>query len=479
MFAAQYAEQYHHSHHHHHAHYAGDFTGLSSDAYDHSAALTSHPTSSAGSATGEHHQKQQVHHRGSYNGSPAPGVMADPSTDPFGPMSGYAFASAQAYHNEYHHAQQQQQQQHATCFVCRVQHVPQTNSVCSRRCGWVANGCCPQCGRERYNTPTVFCGHTCANEARQANWCVGCGVRQQPHGMSYCGAPACATAVERIFSRFGPSPQAHFQGRPQQQQQQQPQFRPRNNSLNSSGGSSAAAGSGAAPRGRRRFEPHVSLPHADKVAASVRQQLGADLARRVVAIVKVGGPADARKAYTAYRCRVEAEMNELCGIGAPKFGHGGEGNEHRRYTPLRTDCGERLISGTTETARVCSSINCQVCRLLDAGVPASFAESATVAAFSTAASAAHQASVSPSGKSALSALLVSRVTVGHPKVIEQDDAKGLVAPPPEADGSSSSAATSTTHSTVLQRDGFDEVHVHTALPAVDPLYVVLLRAPSE
>lgn len=332
----------------------------------------------------------------------------------------------------------------SSCVVCTVQSVEQYGAVCSRRCEWVYHGCCPQCGRMR-GMAGYFCSPMCASEARQANWCVACGVRQLAHGSPTCGSPGCVALCDRV-ARAAVFPHAT-------------RFR---NAV--ADGTAVAKPQHNGGRGSRsRFEPHVNLSLNDKVVAALKQQLGVDAGRRLTAVVKIGGAAEDRKRYTAYRCRVESEMNETNGIGAPKFGHGGEGNEHRRFIPLRSECGVACV-GHDGNLRSCGAPSCEVCTLLEGGIQAT-CHSAAIPAFSSVVKAADGAS-SAEGAGVI-AVAVCRVTVGNANVVSAmdiDPKSGAVPGPGPKD-----------HSTVVTHDGHDVAYVASREPTVDPLFVLFLR----
>jgi hypothetical protein len=342
----------------------------------------------------------------------------------------------------------------ASCAVCYVQSVEAHGAVCSRRCEWVAHGCCPQCGRHR-SAGGQFCNPICAAEARQANWCVCCGVRQLSHGAATCGAPVCTATAQRVMARL---PSVHSSHQPRRSVPHQHGSGPH---------SPAALTKSAQPQrgggSRLRFESHTPLTMNDKVVVALRQQLGQDVAKRLVAVIKVGGSVEERKRYTAYRCRVEAEMNESNGIGAPKFGHGGEGNEQKRFIPLRSECGMSAFSAGE--VRSCGSSACEVCTLLELGIRAT-CHSAAMPAFSAVLAAAEGAS-GPEGAEVV-AVATCRVTIGNANVVESsavDEASGSVPSPGPKQ-----------HATVITHDTHDVAYVAVSEPTVDPLFILFLRS---
>lgn len=362
---------------------------------------------------------------------------------------------------EYHSVANLQFEGPAPCAVCYHQQVPFHGAACSRRCDWVMHSCCPQCGRGRsYGSQAVFCGSGCAGQARQANWCLGCGVRQVLHGQPSCMNASCIAVVDRINTRINTrTPHAAhtthststITGIASTTWSTRGSGRRGSDSSASSGGG-AATGTfvkNGPVRTRLRIEPHQRLTMSDKLVGAVRQQVGGDVAKRLTAVIKAGGPVDARKLYTAYRCRVEHELNEACGVGAPKFGAGGEGNEQRRFIPLSLSCDGLSTSAADAELRTCRDPHCQACSFVDGGISAAFPGAETVPAFSSASKAA--------GTSKMVVLLVCRVTVGNPRVVlgieGDDEVPATVGRVPLEE---------LVHSNVVKYPGFDVAHVPAA-----------------
>uniref|UniRef100_A0A7S1PUS1 Uncharacterized protein n=1 Tax=Neobodo designis TaxID=312471 RepID=A0A7S1PUS1_NEODS len=374
---------------------------------------------------------------------------------------------AEQYHEQYA-SQYHMAEGPAACAVCLTQQVPFNGAACSRRCGWVQQGCCPQCGRGRaYGAPTVFCAPMCANQARQANWCVGCGVRQIPHGQQSCLMPACVDIVGSLLTRYAPhrpataGPRLGRRGSDSSNASAST-VGTASPSLTPPSGPVAAKASSGAFRSRRG-EPHTRLAVTDKLFGAVRQQVGADVSKRLTAVIKAGGPAELRKHYTAYRCRVEQELNEVCGVGAPKFGHGGEGNEHRRFVPLTLACAGPAAADDHVT-QTCNSSACQVCLFLSGGLSAAFATSESIPAYSTAAKA-----LTASSATGVAAVIICRVTVGNPAVClatDESDAADVPRIPLE----------DRVHSRVVKYAHHDVAHVPTSVVAADAQYLVLASA---
>jgi len=323
----------------------------------------------------------------------------------------------------------------AHCVSCGIQAVAAPGMTCSRRCGWAANVCCPQCGRQRAGPQYTFCCGQCAGEARQANWCLGCGVRQLAHGLPSCGADYCAAVVASL-----------------------PALRPQ---MAMSRGSSYAGPAGrrhagnphqnpvASARASRLFTPHVAVPLNDKTASAICNTF-AQHVNTIVGVVKVGGTTASRKAYLAHRTRVETDLSETCGHGAPKYGHGGEGNEHRRYMPLRVECGTNAL----EFRGSCGSPSCEVCSLLANGMDLRGLDRASHFSTSTVDSALD---CCPNG---FAAVLVSRVVVGNPLIV--DSVEHVQQPPAGF------------HSIVVcETERADSAFVFSD-ESVDPLYIVLV-----
>lgn len=317
------------------------------------------------------------------------------------------------------------------CAGCGIQAVPAPGMTCSRRCGWSAGVCCPQCGRGRAAQHYTFCSGQCAAEARQANWCLGCGVRQLAHGLPSCGAEYCAAIVANIPAMRPPT----------MVQRAQHNARRGNNATHSSHNTAA--------RASRLYTPHATVPLEDKTATALCNSFAPHVSS-IVGVVKVGGQTAARKSYLAYRTRVETELSEVCGHGAPKYGHGGEGNEHRRYMPLNAECGSHPLS----LQGPCGSPTCDVCMLLQNGTDLNSMNRASH--FSTS---SVDAAVDCCG-TGVAAVLVSRVVVGNPMIVDTVDD---VAEPHSGFHSVVVCETERTDSAFVFSDD-----------AVDPLFVVLV-----
>jgi len=282
------------------------------------------------------------------------------------------------------------------CGVCGVASI--NGFACSRRCEWMSSCCCPQCGRGRHPHLT-FCGPSCIQESRHANWCPHCGLRQLAHGGSNCGSAKCNAAAQGFPHR------------------------------------------GVTQRSRT-FTPHSVLAHDDKLTASVRSQLSEFI---IEGIMKIGGFADQKKRYAARRSAVEAELNQYNGIGAPKFGHGGEGNEHRRFLLIRSECGFQCANGKN-----CGCRDCDVCGVLDQGSE-SLLRTKSLTTWSSPRSA-----VDASPQTEKFALLICRVIVGNPIL---DSLQTTL-----ANGFHSFASREASHDMVTVADE----------DAIDPMFLIIL-----
>ena len=278
----------------------------------------------------------------------------------------------------------------AACVICLTKSVSSDFIVCSRRCQWVSQDLCPQCSRPAlgYHAETgmtiVYCGSQCAVEARQANWCVCCGVRQVEHGHNSCGFDQCAFAAGFLSSLlFGTRPaRTRATALPQRRQHQpyaaatatvepphvveaveaasHPHYGPA-----AFAGTTAGRLTDFQPARRnheRGFVPHEPLLVGDKLRSSFDRQL-TPYGVSMVGAVKLGGPHAPRKRFLAYRARTEEELVAHVGRGTPKWGHGGEGNEQRRYIPLRVTC-----YGAVDGQSTCHDAQCDACRLMSTGL---------------------------------------------------------------------------------------------------------------
>jgi len=231
------------------------------------------------------------------------------------------------------------------CPVCRTAECMQF-SFCSKRCDWFARGCCPQCGRSKM-PQYLFCSGQCAQESHHANWCAGCGVRQIAFGRAACNDSRCSSIC-----------------------------------------------SSADTRPSRAASPNTLVAQSDKIFSTFAHHCQG---LRLHCVVKLGGSPSLKKRYSTYRSRVEEDLNVTLGRGAAKYGHGGEGNEQRRFIAFSGLC----LDGS------CGLDACGTCGILRYGV--NFVFRTREARLNSA--------ISPALEGACTetvALLVCRAVVGHP-----------------------------------------------------------------
>lgn len=282
------------------------------------------------------------------------------------------------------------------CACCATKAAIPGRSTCSKRCDWMCNTCCPQCGRGRLPNYT-FCSGLCAGEARHANWCVYCGVRQLEYGHTTCQAPGCISQHQYHQNASPLPPMHHTRGH--------------------HGGAQSHRGSS------RHAAPHEVLSAGDKI----RRTAEAHFTHSVDAIhacVKVGGPAAARKRYLAYRGHAEDDLAATVGRGAPKYGHGGEGNEQRRFIPLQLTC-PGAVYGSTDA---CADPNCEACRILQHGMTLAALNRPTHFVTSTPAAAVSLCAPTWVEGTAVAAVAVCRAVVGQPLVVADSSEVLPVAP---------------------------------------------------
>jgi hypothetical protein len=290
------------------------------------------------------------------------------------------------------------------CLCCGVKSAVSNGTTCSKRCDWMCVQCCPQCGRGRMPNYT-FCSGLCAGEARHANWCVYCGVRQLEYGHTTCQGANCIQQHQYMASQQ------------QQQQQQQPlsplrgapaSYAHHHHHNHHHGG----GGGGGARNNSRHAVPHEMLSPGDKVRRTAEAHV-AQSVECVYAVVKVGGPAATRKRYLAYRGHAEDDLAANVGRGAPKYGHGGEGNEQRRFVPLQLCC-PGAAAGSVDA---CADPSCEACCVLTNGMTLSALNRPTHFATSTAAAAVSLCTPAWIDGTQIAAVAVCRAVVGQPALV--------------------------------------------------------------
>lgn len=207
------------------------------------------------------------------------------------------------------------------------------NDTCSKRCEWVAQCQCPQCGRrcllESPFNEQPYCSAGCASQSHQANWCPTCGVKQILVGSTHCST-ACAGKSH-----------CNFPIRPRKKVAQH------NNNLR-----------------------HEVMKEKDRNALlqSLRSVFS-DLGLVVVNVVQCTPHTIRRKNFLTYRASVEHEMSAG---RLSKYGFGGEGNEQRRYMPLSVECSlgpagnPFAVAGSC--AECCEDSRCTTCSSLRNGL---------------------------------------------------------------------------------------------------------------
>lgn len=257
------------------------------------------------------------------------------------------------------------QQEDVLCVCCWSKKRCSNSTTCSKRCAWFSLCRCPQCGRER-DQSHAFCCIACASHSAHANWCPTCAVRQSIVGRDHC-SDSCAAAAPNAMN-----------------------FRPRRN------------------KAALKDQQHHIASQADKDFVAIASLFGRVAA--VSHIVKVAPHPERRRQYLNYRAFVEQRMSAS---RLPKVGHGGEGNELRRFVPLTVRCA--MHSDADGFVTPCEDPVCEACSLLQYGF--SMKWSGRLSHYCTSSvSSAHPWAL-PSAVSGLRAIAVARVVVGYPQVL--------------------------------------------------------------
>lgn len=298
------------------------------------------------------------------------------------------------------------------------------SATCSKRCEWMSQSQCPQCGRA-HRSDQPYCSIACASQSHQANWCPTCGVRQ-----ILCGSTHCSASCESLSQQNMP----------------------------------------IRPRKKVAILNH-SIRHetiAEKECASLLQSVKGAVAEsgiHVVNVVKCTPHTVRRKAFLTYRAHVEQQMNER---RSSKYGYGGEGNEQRRFIPLRLKCSFGPV-GTQYSCRggiaveCCEDSACAACVALRCG--ASMERMGTISHYCTSdlqRSIMHCCAMEPGQR--LHAVAICRAVIGVPSFVS--DPSEIV---PGIDGSHCTVITaqqgqSHSEGTYLFRDD-----------AIDIQYIVLFE----
>lgn len=307
---------------------------------------------------------------------------------------------------------------------------------CSKRCEWSATTRCPQCGRPR-DPSHSFCSLLCASQAAQANWCCGCGVRQTTPGTAHCSSYACAQAASTHGATLLPRRKVVI-----------------NN--------------------QRRV--HSFLPTDDRVHHNLNNiVVGAlnasepGVPHQVIAVIKITPDTLRRKQFLNYRGAVEQQISAAARVAAAaggstaKYGHGGEGNEQKRYFPVGVECdlanrGMLAASGVA----LCGSPSCDACNVLANGFSL---EHSMCASHYCTTSAQHALPWSrPSEVTGLRALVAARVVVGNPVILADSSMIALPQDPTATHCAIVSNGDAQQDGTYLFRDD-----------AIDPQYLVLFK----
>ena len=405
---------------------------------------------------------------GSFDSSNSSTTTTTATTNPFQMQKGPFAPASAAAHPPHHHPSLGQMYVAAVesqvCGACsRKTKNPQ--GTCSRRCAWAVEGRCPQCGRDG-SVPShpdgppsqQFCSITCASQSAQANWCPSCAVRQILPGSTHCSRECAAAAPSNVPVKPRLRTMLH------------------NSAL-----------------------PHELLPHTDRqrqaLVAAFQPKLAA-LGFVAVDVVRVAPHTLRRKAYLSYRSQVEAELAAIarCDGCMAKYGHGGEGNELKRFVPLSAKCvlqatatiapatafpsssSQQQKSGGGRGAPLasfvtpCEDPSCGVCATLRHGfVLADYGEEQLSSHYSTSDQAAAAVWCAPEASPCgLAAIAIARVVVGNPNLVASADEIGI--PDPAA----------REHSVIVTNGVESEDGTYVFCDeAMDPQYIVLIARAEE
>ena len=311
------------------------------------------------------------------------------------------------------------------CEACGMKPAVSSTSFCSRRCNWIVCGRCPQCGRPR-DCNFAYCSPLCSQQAMQANWCPCCGTCQIALSGS-CSNPGCAGS-------------SFFLCQPE------------------------VTGFHATKRSAQRMG-HCLLAHGDTaMLAPFNAAFAAGLGDRIVNVIKLSSPSAHRKQYLSYRSAVENTMTRR---DIPKYGHGGEGNEQRRYFPISLQCGLATRSKSRETVlRPCGCDSCEACTIMARGLNLQQMNRASHYCTTSVSAAIPWSTPNMEG---FKAILVARAVIGQPELIIVQDSAG----PPEI---TFPCDPDTLHSTIVTTT--DPTYDGTYLfrdDAVDPQFLVVFQ----
>eukprot|EP00744_Colponema_vietnamica_P000492 GILI01000897.1.p1 GENE.GILI01000897.1~~GILI01000897.1.p1 ORF type:complete len:316 (-),score=60.29 GILI01000897.1:786-1733(-) len=253
------------------------------------------------------------------------------------------------------------------CACCQTKKRSSNSTTCSKRCEWFATQRCAQCGRAQRQDMS-FCSKACASHSVHANWCPTCTVRQCTAGSQHC-SEACANAAD---------PSAVVVQRPRSKKVD-----------------------GAT---------HCLLRAEDRERTTVANMFKGVT---VMGVVQIAPNPVHRRAYLNHRAAVETRMAQN---RAPKYGFGGEGNEHKRFCSVDLACA--MQSGSDGVVHPCSNPSCEACQLITNGFNLQRTGLQSHYCMATADVAASWSSPSPSG---LRAVCVARAVTGCAQILRSPE----------------------------------------------------------
>lgn len=255
------------------------------------------------------------------------------------------------------------------CGCCQIKKRSSNSLTCSKRCEWFSTGRCAQCGRNQ-RTDMPFCSKACAAHSIHANWCPTCTVKQCSAGRQYC-SDACSRAA-----------------RPSSLSVQRPRSKKSEASSH-----------------------HVLLRADDRERTTIANMFKES---NVAGVVQIAPNAARRRAYLNHRAAVETKMSAL---RTPKYGFGGEGNEHKRFCPVNLAC--TMNTSVDGVVQPCTSPDCEACQLIGGGFSMARTGLESHYCMASADVAASWASPSPCG---LRAVCVARAVTGRAELLDSPEA---------------------------------------------------------
>lgn len=256
------------------------------------------------------------------------------------------------------------------CSCCGVKKQSKNSKTCSKRCEWFAASRCVQCGRGQ-RSGVAFCSKACASHSVHANWCPTCAVKQCAAGRQFC-SEGCSRAADPSMAAI------------------------------------------QRPRSKKVEAAHHTLLRTEADEKERANVAGMFKGVSVAAVITIAPNAARRRAYLNHRAAVECRMSAT---RTPKYGFGGEGNEHKRFCPVRLECSLRV--GADGAVHACANPQCEACGLMTNGFSLQRSGLQSHYCMATAEVAASWAEPNPA--LGLRAVVVVRAVTGNAQIIESPD----------------------------------------------------------